>query len=64
VLQKWQERCPEKTDPQQIVCTDCHYQHRLERRMVRWNKTTGELIFKDKEQAQSPPKEPPDPDKG
>ena len=60
VLEKWQERCPEKTDPKEIVCTDCHYQHRLERRMVRWNKKTGELIFKDEKQEEERPE--PDPD--
>ena len=62
VLQRWQERCPEKTDPKQIVCTDCHYQHRLERRTVRWNKKTGELIFKEKEQEEKRPQPSPDPD--
>ena len=62
VLQKWQERCPEKTDPKQIVCTDCHYQHRLERRMVRWNKKTGELIFKDEKQDENLPKATPETD--
>ena len=45
VLAKWQERCPEKTDPRTIVCTDCHYQHRLARRTVVWNKKTGELLL-------------------
>ena len=31
---------------QDIVCTDCHFQHRLARRQVRWNKKTGELIIR------------------
>ena len=30
------------SDP--VVCTDCHGKHRLARRSVRWNKTTGKLI--------------------
>lgn len=47
VLQRWQERCPEKTKPSEIACTDCHYQHRLQLRTVRWNKETGELILRD-----------------
>ena len=46
VILRWQERCPEKTDPQGIVCTDCHYQHRLKRRTVVWNKKTGEVILR------------------
>jgi formate-dependent nitrite reductase cytochrome c552 subunit len=47
VIARWQERCPEKTDPKKVVCTDCHFQHRLERRTVRWNKQTGELIVRE-----------------
>ena len=30
--------------PEQIVCTNCHGNHRMERRTVRWNKRTGHLI--------------------
>ena len=44
VLARWQERCPEKRDVSQIVCTDCHGQHRLKLRTVRWDKKTGKLI--------------------
>ncbi|GAB6164384.1 hypothetical protein JCM19992_03840 [Thermostilla marina] len=44
VIARWQERCPEKTDPKQIVCTDCHFNHRLPRRLVRWDKHTGKLL--------------------
>jgi hypothetical protein len=46
VLQRWLERCPEKTNPKEIVCTDCHYQHRLQQRTVRWNKRTGEVLLR------------------
>ena len=46
VLKRWQERCPQKTDFTQIVCTDCHGDHRLPRRTVRWNKATGELLMR------------------
>jgi cytochrome c553 len=46
VLKRWQERCPQKTDFTQIVCTDCHGNHRLTRRTVRWNKATGELLMR------------------
>jgi len=45
VIACWEERCPERTDPDDIVCTDCHGEHRLPRRTVRWNKQTGELII-------------------
>jgi hypothetical protein len=44
VLARWQRRCPEKTDPNKIVCTDCHGQHRLANRRSTWNKSTGEFI--------------------
>jgi len=44
VLARWQERCPKKTDPKSIVCTDCHGMHRLTRRTVQWDKRTGKLM--------------------
>jgi hypothetical protein len=44
VVALWLERCPEKRDPATIVCTDCHGEHRLAVRTVRWNKETRELI--------------------
>jgi hypothetical protein len=53
VLTRWQERCPEKTDVNTIVCTDCHGQHRLARRTVRWDKKTGKLIIKKEDPAKS-----------
>lgn len=44
VIERWQQRCPQKTKPEQLVCTDCHGQHRLEKRVIRWDKTTGKII--------------------
>ncbi|MCP4452451.1 MAG: cytochrome c3 family protein [Planctomycetes bacterium] len=44
VIARWQTRCPDKTDPKTILCTDCHGQHRLKIRTVRWDKTTGKLL--------------------
>ncbi len=44
VVARWQQRCPQKTDVSQIVCTDCHGAHRLARRTVRWDKKTRQLI--------------------
>ena len=46
VIARWQERCPAKTDPKKLVCTDCHGEHRLKFRTVWWNKKTGELIVR------------------
>lgn len=48
VIERWLKRCPDKKDMKQLVCTDCHGSHRLERRVVRWNKKTGELIVEEK----------------
>jgi hypothetical protein len=53
VLKRWQERCPDKTDVSQVVCTDCHGFHRLTRRTVQWDKDTGKLLLR------SPKKEEP-----
>lgn len=50
VIDRWQQRCPQKTKPEQLVCTDCHGKHRLEKRAIRWDKTTGKII----ERAASP----------
>jgi hypothetical protein len=45
VLTRWQERCPGKKDFATVVCTDCHGQHRLEKRVVRWDKKTRQLLL-------------------
>jgi len=56
VVERWLQRCPDKKDIKTLVCTDCHGHHRLERRVVRWNKKTGELIAKEKKpEAESTP---------
>lgn len=46
VIARWQQRCPAKTDPKTIVCTDCHGRHRLKFRTVWWDKKTGKLIVR------------------
>jgi hypothetical protein len=46
VIERWQQRCPAKTDPKAIVCTDCHFEHRLSSRTVVWDKKTGKLILR------------------
>jgi nitrate/TMAO reductase-like tetraheme cytochrome c subunit len=47
VIVRWQQRCPAQTDPQEIRCTDCHGEHRLKLRTVRWNKETGKLLSRE-----------------
>ncbi len=46
VLQRWQQRCPEKADASSIVCTDCHGKHRLNPKLRKawWDKKTGKPI--------------------
>jgi hypothetical protein len=44
VLKRWSERCPDKTDFDKVVCTDCHGYHRLKKRIVRWDKESGDVI--------------------
>ena len=45
VLTRWQERCPAKQDFASVVCTDCHGTHRLDKRVVRWDKKTRALVL-------------------
>ena len=40
----WSKRNPDKTDPDKIVCTDCHGNHRMKVRTVIWDKKTGKLL--------------------
>jgi hypothetical protein len=44
VLARWQEKCPAKTHPADVVCTDCHGEHRLRFRSYWWDKKTREFI--------------------
>ena len=44
VIARWLKRCATKTDPSTIVCTDCHGEHRLKLRSVRWDKKTRHLL--------------------
>ncbi len=43
VIARWQKKGIDK-DTAAIVCTDCHGNHRLNVRTVRWNKKTGKLL--------------------
>ena len=49
IITRWQERCPGKEDPGQIICTDCHGAHRLAVRTVRWDKKTRQLLARTEE---------------
>jgi len=44
VLARFAERCPNKKCGDPVVCTDCHGDHRLKLRSVRWDKKTGKLL--------------------
>jgi len=44
VVARWLERNPDKTDAGQIICTDCHGDHRMKIRTVIWDKKTGKLL--------------------
>ncbi len=46
VIALWQERCASKTDPEELLCTDCHGEHRLKLRTVLWDKRTRKLIVR------------------
>jgi len=47
VIAMFQERFPRNADPKKIVCTDCHGEHRLKVRSVRWDKDSGKLLKSD-----------------
>ena len=44
VIAVWQQKCPAKTHVEDLLCTDCHGDHRLKIRTVRWDKHTRKLI--------------------
>jgi len=44
VVARWLERNLDKTDAGQVVCTDCHGDHRMKVRTVIWDKKTGKLL--------------------
>ena len=48
VITRWKERGLEKTDPEKIVCTDCHGEHRMKVRTIIWDKRTGKLLSTNK----------------
>jgi len=44
VIALWRKRALDRIAPASPVCTDCHGEHRLNVRTVRWNKKTRELL--------------------
>ena len=44
VVARWAKRNPDKTDPDNITCTDCHGDHRMKVRTIIWDKKTGHLL--------------------
>ena len=48
VLERWRQCCAAKVNPEEIVCTDCHFEHRLPSRTVVWDKKTGKLVVQKK----------------
>jgi len=44
IVTLWLQRYPDKKDARRIVCTDCHGEHRLKVRTIRWDKNTGKLL--------------------
>jgi hypothetical protein len=46
VITRWQQRGAAKGNAKNIVCTDCHFEHRLASRTVVWDKKTGKLVVR------------------
>lgn len=51
VVARWKERGLDKakTDPDKIICTDCHGEHRMRIRTVIWDKKSGKLLRTNRE---------------
>lgn len=41
VVALWMKRNSDKTNPDRMVCTDCHGEHRMKVRTIVWDKKTG-----------------------
>jgi len=44
VVDRWKELALDETDPEKIVCTDCHGDHRMKVRTIIWDKKSGKLL--------------------
>ena len=63
VLALWKERSAKSLVPGEVLCTDCHGEHRLSLRSVRWDKATGRLLTGAKPTTQPAAAGPPPPAK-
>jgi len=61
VLERRRNRCPQKTNPSEIVCTDCHYDHRLASRGVVWDRKSRKVLPAGKPGVSTKPRLPPPP---
>ena len=44
VIARWREKCPARTNPTELLCTDCHGDHRLKFRSYWWDKQTRAYV--------------------
>ena len=44
IITRWLRRSADQAERSDIVCTDCHGQHRMRVRTIIWDKDTGELL--------------------
>jgi len=44
VIAQWQKKCPARTNPAELLCTDCHGEHRLKFRSYWWDKQTRAYV--------------------
>lgn len=44
VIALWMKKQPGRTDPEKIICTDCHGEHRMKVRTIIWDKKTGKRL--------------------
>jgi hypothetical protein len=44
VIALWMQRNLDKTNPDKVICTDCHGEHRMKVRTIIWNKETGKRL--------------------
>jgi hypothetical protein len=50
VVALWMKRNSDKTNPDEIVCTDCHGEHRMKMRTIIWDKETGKRLHTNQEE--------------
>jgi predicted CXXCH cytochrome family protein len=44
MVQRWEDRSLDRLDPKLVLCTDCHGEHRLKSRTIRWDKETRTIL--------------------